>query len=287
MGQRFNKHDGLQIWRRARTPFSRLVYEIDDDVFHVGPENWNAYRLYAREDIRDAVMHSAEVADVVTVTTEHLASVMREFNPNVAVLPNHIPGWLLNRTRPQRKRPSIGWQGGASHGVDVTTITKPVRQFIRRFPGWDLRLIGTDYRPTFRVKTDRASYSHWIPIWDDAEGFYGLMDFDIGLVPLLETQFSKSKSALKALEYAALGIPSIATDCEVYRAFIRHGENGFLAKYEHEWLEYMSMLASDDDLRLKMGSAAKESARKYSIGVGWRRWAAAYKDLFRVPRPAS
>src|SRR6266705_4547671 len=35
VGQRLNVHKGMDAWRRARGPFSRLVYDADDDVFSV------------------------------------------------------------------------------------------------------------------------------------------------------------------------------------------------------------------------------------------------------------
>jgi glycosyltransferase involved in cell wall biosynthesis len=54
-------------------------------------------------------------------------------------------------------------------------------------------------------------------------------DFDIGLSPLRDTQFARSKSPLKALEYGALGIPVVAANVEPYASFVRHGETGSCA----------------------------------------------------------
>lgn len=284
IGQRYNTFDGMGTWRRARTPLNRLVYEIDDDVWSVPPENWQAYHAYRKADVQDAVAHMAEVADLITVTTEHLASVMREHtgNEHVAVLPNCVPAFVLDLPRKDNPRPAVGWQGGASHGADVGVISTPVRRFLERFPGWDLRLGGTDYRPTFRAG-DRAKYSQWVRVFDDAPGYFETIDFDIGLAPLAAgREFNKSKSNIKVLEYGARGIPSIATDCEVYRSFVRHGENGFLVKRDHEWLHYLSILASDGDLRRKMGEAARADAAKWTIEEHAVEWERAYASLFRV-----
>ncbi|SRR6266851_291489 len=280
IGQRFNHHTGLQVWRRARTPFSRLVYELDDDVFSIGPENWQAHHLYKQEEIRDAVTHSAQVADLVTVSTEHLAGVMRERtgNQDVAVLPNCIPGWVCDHQRPRRERLVAGWMGGASHGNDVGIIASPLRRFLKRFPGWDAEVKGTDFRPT--IGHDRVSFSPWIHITDDPRAYYGSIDFDVGLAPLDDNEFSRSKSFIKALEYSALGIPVIASDVEPYRGFIRDGETGFLIRYEHEWLKRMSELAADEALREKMGLAARQAAQEHTIEQGWRKWEATYADLF-------
>jgi glycosyltransferase involved in cell wall biosynthesis len=293
IGQRFNHYGGMRVWRQARVPGSRLVYEIDDDVFRVTPVNWQAYHVFSRPEIREAVTHQAQVADLITVTTSHLAAVMREEtgNPGVAVLPNCIPGWVLDMPRASRERPAVGWAGGASHGSDVGLIVDPVRRFLRRFPGWDFQLGGTDFSESFLnpsgkarkpyLLSDRVLHVPWVPVYEQPREYYATADFDIGLAPLTGTDFDLAKSDVKVLEWAARGIPSIATDCAVYRNFIRHGENGFLVRHDHEWLKYMSVLANDAGLRASMGKAAREAACERTIARNWHLWAQAYESLFR------
>jgi hypothetical protein len=278
VAQRWDNHAGMGTWRRARTPKTRLVYEVDDDVDAVEPVNWAAYSRYSRADARDAVAHGAQVADLVTVTTEPLAEVMRKQNPNVAVLPNLIPGWVCDLPRPGRDRPVAGWAGGASHGRDISAVAAPVRRFLGRFPGWDFQLRGVDYRPT--IRHERCQTSPWVHVVDDPRGYYTSVDFDIGLAPLVPSVFARSKSSIKALEYAARGIPVIASDAEPYRDFVLHGVTGFLVKRDHEWLKYMSELAADDGLRAEMGAKAREHARQFTIEDGWKAWEAAYGGLF-------
>jgi glycosyltransferase involved in cell wall biosynthesis len=276
VGQRVDKHAALPSWRRFRAR-SRLVYEIDDDIFSIERVNWQAYGIYSRRDTQDAVAHCAETADLVTVTTGPLAEVMRQYNGNVVVLPNHVPGWVCEHERPRRDRPRVGWGGGASHGADVGLVASDLRRFLDRFPGWDVHLMGTDYRPT--IRHEHTAFTPWINIGEDPAGFYGAIDFDIGLAPLVPSVFSASKSAVKALEYAALGIPVIASDCPAYRDFVVHGVTGFLVKYDHEWLKYLGELAADEGLRESMGAKAREAAREFVIEDGWKLWESAYKEL--------
>lgn len=276
VAQRWNNHVALGSWRRMAAR-SRLVYETDDDVFSVEPVNWSAYSVYSRADVQDAVSFSARVAALVTVSTEPLAKVMREHSDNVVVIPNHIPGYACGLERPRGARPRIGWAGGASHGRDLGIIAAPVRRFLDRSPGWDMALMGVDYRPT--IRHDRTSFTPWRHVVDDPEGYYGSIGFDIGLAPLYPSVFSASKSFIKALEYAALGIPVIATDSEPYRDFVLHGVTGFLVKYEHEWLKYMEELAADEGLRESMGAKAREHARAFTIDDGWQLWEQAYSAL--------
>jgi glycosyltransferase involved in cell wall biosynthesis len=287
VGQRLNKHGGMAVWRGARTPFSRLVYELDDDIFAINPENWQAYKLFRDPVIQDAIIGSAQAADLITVTTSQLAEVMtaQTGNPAVAVLPNCVPGWVCDTSWAPRNRPSIGWQGGASHGADIGLIVKPARQFLKRFPGWDLRLAGTDYRPTFRQPKERAVFTGWAPVNDDPAAYYATMDFTIGLAPLLENTFNAAKSSIKVLEYFARGIPVIASDVPAYRDTVVDGVNGFLIRYEHDWLKRMSELAGDEKLLAAMSAAARDTARQHTIETGWRAWAGAYRAMFgsRVP----
>ncbi len=281
VGQRLNTRLGLESWNRAAESGTRLVYETDDDVFNVTRVN-NAlsYRLYQRADIREALTRIMQAASLITVTTEHLAGVLREQtgNPNITVLPNCVPAWVLDLGREESARPAIGWAGSTSHGADIGQLVNPVRRFLRRYPGWDFRLGGADFRPAFRGG-DRVTFRPWVPVFRDPVGYYSTIDFDIGLIPLADNPFSRGKSNVKALEYAARGIPSVAADCEVYRSFIRHGINGFLVRHEHEWLTYMSLLASDGSLRRTMGETARQDVCDWTIERNYQRWEKAYESL--------
>lgn len=278
VAERLDTFDGLSAWRRL-APFTRLVYEIDDDVFSLDPVNFGPYQTYARRDVRDAISHYAAVADMVTVTNEPLAEVMRQHSDNVRILPNFIPGWVLDLPAPQGDRPAVGWMGGASHGMDILQATGPLNKFLRKFPAWDAVMIGTDYRASVNHK--RCGFIPWTHVTTDPEGFYRSIDFDIGIAPVADSRFARSKSYIKALEYAARGIPVIASDVECYRPFVVDGVTGFLVRSQAEWLDRLCVLASDDELRASMGAKAKEVARQHTIDEGWRKWEAAYKELVR------
>jgi glycosyltransferase involved in cell wall biosynthesis len=285
VGQRLSNYDGMMLWRRTRLRGARLAYELDDDIWNVTPDNFQAYLVYQDKPLREAVKAYMEISDVVTATTEYLASVFRAFNPNVEVLPNCVPGWVLDLPKMNEgdpgRRPRIGWVGAASHGRDVHVAAKSVRRFLNKTPGWDLYMAGSDFRSAFKVPADRALFAGWKQVNDDPEGFYGLYDFEIGICPVLDTAFARSKSCVKALEMAARGIPVIASDIEPYREFITHGVNGFLVKTEHEWLKYAQLLANDLGLRRRMGNQAWKTAKLYTIENRWQEWERVYEGLLK------
>jgi glycosyltransferase involved in cell wall biosynthesis len=287
VAERLDDYGGIGGWRKARKPGNRLVYECDDDVFAITKENWQAFDHFGKADVREATRAYAEASDLITVTTEPLAEIFREFNPNVAVLPNCLPpvAYADTSSRGAERKLRIGWCGGSSHGRDIHVATPAVRRFISRFPNWDLYLGGTDFRAAFKVPIDRVTHEGWHPmVEDEAEEalYYQALDnFDIGIAPLLDTKFAQSKSFLKCLEYGARGIPVVASDVTAYRNYIEHGYNGFLVKTEHEWLGALSELASDEQLRLNMGAAARETAGRYAIENNWQAWERAYEGPFK------
>ncbi len=287
VSQRSNAFEGLGVWRRWSTPTCRTVYENDDDIWNITPENAAAYESYAEGgETREAVLRYCTTANLVTTSSPHLGDFTRELTGGrvpVVVLPNYIPEFVLGLGHDDRRdRPRIGWQGGASHARDVTMATGAVRRFMKRFPQWDLFVSGVDYRDKFRCPDARSFHVPWIHVSDYPDVFYRAIDFDIGICPLLDTQFSRSKSWIKALEYMARGTPVVASDVEPYRRFIDHGVDGFLVKREHEWLSFLSELAGDEGLRLKMSAAAKEKARRNTIEGHHTEWVNAYKMLFPV-----
>lgn len=281
-GQRFDNFDGMAGWRRLRTSSNRLVYDNDDDVFSITPDNREAYEAYTRLELRAAVQGFLTYSDLVTVTNETLAGVFEEYAyQRPAVLPNFIPEWVLGLGRTMHGGIRIGYMGGASHSRDIEQATNAVRRAVLEDKRASLHLVGSDYRSFFRLPPNRMSLTNWVNVNDHPEAFYRNLDFDIGIAPLKDTRFSRSKSYVKALEYNARGIPVIASDVGPYKSYIRHGENGFLVKQPHEWSKYLHLLVNDSDLRADMSAKSKAVASEYTIENNWRMWAHAYEGLFK------
>lgn len=277
VGERLDKPQVLGAWRRLRLGH-KLAYEIDDDVWSVDPANAQAHNVYSRYAVQDAVETCIITSDLVTVTCEPLAQVVRERtgHPNIKVIGNCIPAGMLELTRGRPRRVTIGWTGGVSHSWDVQLVAPAVRKVMERNPALQLHIIGSDFRATFGDV--RTRMTHWL---DEPASYYRAIDFDIGLAPIAVSRFNESKSFLKALEYAALGIPVVASDFGEYRNFVVDGVTGFLVKTEKQWVSRIEELVADKELRENMGAKARELAAQHTIEGNWHRWAAAYEEILR------
>lgn len=276
VGQRVANPPASLRWQRMarRRP---VVYEIDDDLFGLSGDN-PAAGYYAQPEVRRNIRRNAQVASGVTVTTEPLAEVMRGLNPNVTVIPNFVPAEILDIPvrEPREGMVTIGWQGSPTHAADFMVARRALKRVLG--PGVEIHFIGTSYA----TGLENTRCTPWI---QDISAYHRAIDFDIGIAPLAATGFNQSKSNLRALEYAALGIPVVASDFGPYRGFVEHGVTGFLASTYNEWVDALRALINDPALRVSMGATARERARAWTVeGNAWR-WEQVYRSVTpAIPR---
>jgi glycosyltransferase involved in cell wall biosynthesis len=276
VGQLLYDEGRAQDWkalseRPGRRPV--LIAEIDDDLWNIHKTNTDALGLTAAE-VLGRLESNLRIADAVTVTTERLGEVVSKFNPNVFVLPNCIDLNLLTYQRQPSERLTVGWAGGSSHLNDFAPMRDALRQYFRRNPGIDLHLVGQDYRQLFNLPNTR-----WTTWNMNLVDYIHSLDFDIGLAPLAFNVFNRSKSDIKVLEYASLGIPSVASDFGPYADSITHGVTGFLVKQPHEWAKYLRQLVDDRQLREEMSINARLWASTRTIQGNVWRWELAYRTV--------
>lgn len=251
-----------------------MIWETDDDLWSVDPVNKRAYRIFTPEFLK-GLEFSVRTARMVTVTNDHLAERMSRFNPNVRVIPNMIDAALPQMTRVRRDRVTVGWAGGDSHRRDLAKIIVPLHRIMRTTDA-DVHTIGQDFSKVLRLPADRHRHSGWE---EKLIKYYSTIDFDIGLAPLEDTLFTRSKSYIKALEYGALGIPVIASDVGPYREYVEDGVTGFLVSKESEWIDRIRLLIDDPELRESMGAAAHAKSLRHTIAAGWRQWEDVYASV--------
>lgn len=262
----------IHRWWRELSRHARLVYELDDDPFTIEAHN-PAVAAYGNELSQDSITHCIQIADLVTVSTEPLAERIRKINPNVVVLGNRIDEHMLTIQRPRRDKLTIGWAGGASHLEDIKVCAHGLRKTLDHHRDVEAHFIGPDFTQLIR-RPVRST-----PWCQSTTDYYKLIDFDIGLAPLVPTTFARAKSHIKALEYAALGIPVIASDVDPYRDFVIDGVTGWIARYEHQWATRLRELINDEAMRTEMGAKARAMAADWTIQKGWQEWESAYQSV--------
>jgi glycosyltransferase involved in cell wall biosynthesis len=234
-----------QVLSSRGVPF---VFDFDDAIWvrYVSPAN--SYLSYLRFPGKTATL--CRLACHVMVGNNYLGDYASRYNERVSIVPTTIDTVKYTPILPRAdQRPVIGWTGSYS------TI-----QYLRQVRGALERLHA---RRDFRVvvvggtgfDADAVEVEH--RPWRSATEVQDISGFDIGIMPLPDAEWERGKCGLKALQYMALGIPSVVSPVGVNREIIEHGRNGFLATTEEDWVVTLDRLLVDPELRFRVGRAAR------------------------------
>jgi glycosyltransferase involved in cell wall biosynthesis len=91
----------------------------------------------------------------------------------------------------------------------------------------------------------------------------------VGIMPLPDTDFTRGKCGLKAIQFMATGRPVVISPVGMNEDLVRQGQNGFLASTDDEWVEHLTKLADSRELRHRVGAAARGTVEAgFSSRVG-------------------
>lgn len=257
----------------------KIVYDLCDAI-------------YTRSGmLRDAESFDRAVKQfdlVVLATSETEAYVRSRGNGNTMVVtgPIDLQRYTPVERAPREERVVIGWIGSASTTEYLDLISAACARVCRRFPNVVLKTIGAGKLsdvPGLRVEQVD---------WSLETEVEQLRDFDLGVMPLADDDWCRGKGGYKLLQYMALGLPCVASPVGVNREIVRPGVTGFLAKTEDEWVEHLSRLVSDAELRTRLGANGRAvAAAEYSFETYYPRLRAAMEALvagrpLETPAPA-
>ncbi len=286
VGQRICQVNPSIMWlelaaERKRTGTGpALVYEVDDDLFNIGPDN-PLGEMFQDPRVRKIMFACIRAADAVTVSTEPLAELLRHHNANVHVIPNAIRAEVLDVPAPARRGRDdgitrFGWQGSSTHVADWAIVRDPLADVMRADPNIRMRFLGTAHPEGLPLDRGRVDFRPWTT--DLAEHYRRISRFDVTLAPLQDTMFNRSKSALRVQESLALGVPVIASNVPAYQGWVVNGKTGFLVDSPSGWRDAMINL-TDPQLRQRMGDAGRAAAVAWTVEATIGRWVTVYRSL--------
>ncbi|HYP50933.1 MAG TPA: glycosyltransferase family 4 protein [Pyrinomonadaceae bacterium] len=238
-----------------------MIFDFDDAVFVSYKSPSNGYLSYLKFPGKTATI--CRLSAHIMAGNPYLAEYARQYNPkNVTVIPTTIDTdkYHYLENRPANDVPVIGWSGSHSTVQHLDTLRETL-QDLAKVAQFRLRVIGT---PNYKIEGVDVEAMAWRSETETQD----LEPIDVGVMPLPDDQWSKGKCGLKALQYMALGVPTICSPVGVNSDIIQDGENGFLADGKEEWIEKLKRLLASAELRRKLGAAGRRTVEeKYSARV--------------------
>ena len=289
--------DPIPSMEKFKEAGAKIVYDLDDDVWSVNPDNpSNNAAVDRREQIEGAV----KIADVVTTPSKILQKKLKKLNKNVVFCPNALD-FGVYKSSPENEPLRIGFFGGATHWGDLGLVLDPLIQLQKEY-GFMFILGGMTKSPLIDdiysirqivkqgaeperreyhksvldmfEKLRKLEYVH-IP-WHSPELYPSVLSdvsLDIGVAPLKDNEFNHSKSALKFYEYAAIGIPTIASKVSPYKE-----EVGYCAKNNFsDWYKKLETLLKFEDFRMSLWEKQIDFVKSRDIKVVVEDWEKAFK----------
>lgn len=270
--------DGLNIFVRAGSPVYRslpiyleqigieYIYYIDDNFWEIEGNSLLANHY------RNALVHSTMErfirGAVIVITSSHYLKeyIESKFDINNVVFcqaPVDIEyiKSISNLNNKIEKPPLRIGYAGVPKVNDFTMVWTALKRIRENYPNVEIEFFGDGYDEY--LNEERVTVIRGL---SDLKSYYFNQlsrDWDIGLAPLLDNDFTKSKTENKLREYSAMKIAGIYSNIKIYNSHVTDGENGILADQNADsWYLAIERLINNSSLREKIVDNAFKYAQE-------------------------
>lgn len=247
--------------RLIRLRSKKLIYDIDDMVF-LGHSS-DANKFWQSLKGKRKMIYLMKAADHVITCTPKLDEFVRQFNQNTTDISSTVDTerrYLPLNNYKNDHQLVIGWSGSHSTSKYLYLLQEVLQKLAKKYD-FKLLILGDASFNIAGVNTEAIE-------WSEEVEMSILKQFDIGLYPLPDEEWVYGKSGLKAIQYMALGIPTVATAIGANFRVIDHKESGFLVPPNDykRWYSILSDLIVNETLRRDVGTKARKKIEEtYSV----------------------
>ena len=248
-----NLRDAFWLRRYSR----KIIYDFDDAVMYSARKPESCCLSRQRRFRR-----SVELSDLVIAGNPYLAEHAQKFNPRVEVLPTGLNTKAYTvETKPENDgKIRLVWIGSKSTLPYLAEIKPVLEEIGARFDNVILRIICNDFFDLQNMRVEKHQ-------WHKRTEALDLITSDIGLAPLPDDRFTRGKCGFKILQYAAAGLPVVASPVGVNAEYVRDGVTGFHAINTSQWVDKISKLIENPELRKRMGQEGYVQAQRFDLST--------------------
>lgn len=254
----------------------RTIYEVDDHMAAVPVKS--VHHRDMPKDVRGRILKGIGLCDRLVVSTEPLAAALGAHAPQVQVIPNRLPPRMWGSTPPTRpdpretvrRKPRIGWAGGAGHQGDLEMIADVVRELADEVEWVFFGMCPPSLRRYATV------YYGGVPTLEYPSQLMAVaQDWDLAIAPLESNSFNDCKSNLRLLEYGWCGLPVVCSDVLAYQ-----GGNLSARRVRNRFKDWASALR--ERLADLPAARAEGAALQQQVAEHWTLRGAALEGWYRA-----
>lgn len=252
---------------------SKMVFDFDDAIWiHVISKN-NRIFSWLKSGTKTSKIIS--YSNKIFAGNEYLANYALQFNKNVIIIPTTIDTDIYKPNYSIAKQKiTIGWSGSVSTIEHFQFAIPALKSLKKKFGDKiDILVIGDGH---FTNEELGILGRPWVMETELED----LQAIDIGIMPLPDNEWTWGKCGLKGLQYMSLEIPTVMSPVGVNKKIITDGENGFLAYDVLEWVNKISLLIEDPELRIRIGQEGRKTViNSYSVLSQQKRYLDQFNSL--------
>ncbi len=245
----------LPAWVEQLLVLGKIPYVVDydDAIFH-------RYDLHGNPLVRVSLGKKIDMimrrAALVIAGNEYLAERARRSGAQrVEVIPTVIDleRYYLNGNC-QAQVFTIGWIGSPKT-AKYLALLQPALAAVCTGEQAKLLLVGSGPLHLNGVNIE-------IRRWSEETEVADILNFDVGIMPLMDEPFEQGKCGYKLIQYMACSKPVVASPVGVNRMIVEHGVNGYLAESQADWVNALNLLRVQER-RTRMGLWGRKKVEEH------------------------
>lgn len=230
----------IAAWKILRKLNKKIIFDFDDAV-------------YLSQDITCLL----EEASCIVVSNKYLKEWVSKYNKSVYELISPVSIVMQPAAKKNNAIVALGWIGSPETSRYLLPLMPVFRDLKEKFENLEIEFMGATRNKDF------ALLNIGIKDWSlEAEKEY-LKRVAVGIMPLKDDEWSRSKAGYKLLLYMSRGIACVASPIGINMEIIENGKSGFFATSKDEWFERLSVLLKDAKLRGEIAERGRIRAKEH------------------------
>jgi len=201
---------------------NKIIFDIDDAVF------------IGRPQCHRKTVTLLNRSPIVFAGNTYLSNWCKQFTKNVHEVPTAVD---LSKFKEKEKKPKskfiVGWQGTSSSFQFLKNIEKELKEFFSTHNNCEL-YVSSDRYP--EELTEIHKYIEFKK-WNKEDEVNHIQEYDVGIMPIEESEYSLGKCAYKMLLYLSCGVPACVTSWGMNKEILNKGKVGIGVEKENKWNE--------------------------------------------------
>lgn len=232
---------------------NKIIYDIEDNILIIKKNKINPLNSFFKTQYK--IRYLIKSSDKVIASSADLAKecnkIANEKKTTYICASINISRYIPINKYSNDNLINIGWTGTFTSKIYLDILRDFFQKLSLKFNFRLLIISDFDYDlPGVNVKVIK---------WKKETEIKDLSNIDIGVYPLPYDDWVSGKSGLKALQYMAMGLPTVASNVGNIKNVIKDGYDGFLVNNINEWENRIIELLNNNFLRKKIGLNARKT----------------------------